>query len=88
MNIATLRDLPVEQRLDLVEDLWDSIAADRETLPLTNEQRSRLRMNSERSLTGVWTPTRWLATWGVPLSQCWQTSANACDPHTPDSSRS
>lgn len=42
MNIATLRDLPVEQRLHLVEELWDSIAFDQEALPLTDEQREEL----------------------------------------------
>lgn len=38
----TLRDLPVEQRIRLVEELWDSIAADQEALPLTEEQRAEL----------------------------------------------
>lgn len=38
----TLRDLPVEQRMQLVEDLWDSIAADQAALPLTDEQRVEL----------------------------------------------
>jgi len=38
----TFRDLPVEQRIQLVEDLWDSIAADQESLPLTEEQRAEL----------------------------------------------
>ncbi|MDT0617574.1 addiction module protein [Salinisphaera sp. P385] len=38
----TLRDLPVEQRIRLVEELWDSIAADQEALPLTKEQRAEL----------------------------------------------
>lgn len=38
----TLRDLPVEQRMQLVEELWDSIAADQEALPLTEEQRAEL----------------------------------------------
>lgn len=38
----TLRDLPIEQRMRLVEELWDSIAADQELLPLTEEQRSEL----------------------------------------------
>ena len=42
MNISTLRDLPIDQRLHLVEDLWDSIAADQQSLPLTDEQRSEL----------------------------------------------
>lgn len=42
MNIATLRELPVEERLDLVEELWDSIAADQGALPLTDDQRQLL----------------------------------------------
>ena len=42
MNITTLRKLPVAQRLDLVEELWDSIAADQSVLPLTDAQRALL----------------------------------------------
>lgn len=38
----TLRDLTVEQRIKLVEELWDSIAADQNALPLTDEQRREL----------------------------------------------
>ena len=41
MNRA-LRELPIEQRMQLVEDLWDSIAADQKTLPLTDWQRAEL----------------------------------------------
>jgi putative addiction module component (TIGR02574 family) len=33
-----LRQLPLEERIKLVEDLWDSTAADRQALPLTAEQ--------------------------------------------------
>lgn len=42
MDITTLRDLSVEQRLHLVEELWDSIAADQNALPFTSEQRAEL----------------------------------------------
>jgi len=42
MDIATLRELPVEERLDLVQELWDSIAADQGALLLTDEQRQLL----------------------------------------------
>jgi putative addiction module component (TIGR02574 family) len=42
MSIATLRDLPVEQRLHLVEELWDGIASDQGALPLTEDQRQEL----------------------------------------------
>ena len=41
MNSA-LRELPIEQRMRLVEDLWDSIAADQSALPLTDWQRAEL----------------------------------------------
>ena len=34
--------LPVEARLALVEDIWDSIAADSAALPLTDAQRAEL----------------------------------------------
>lgn len=48
MNKADLRDefrkLSLAERLELVEELWDSIAAecDREPLPLGDEQRADL----------------------------------------------
>lgn len=39
---AKLLELPVEERIRIVEDLWDSIAADQQALPLTAEQRQEL----------------------------------------------
>ena len=39
---ANLRKLPVDERIRLVEDLWDSIAADQSALPLTTDQRTDL----------------------------------------------
>lgn len=42
MNTSTLRDLSVEQRLHLVEELWDSIAADQDALALSEAQRQEL----------------------------------------------
>lgn len=39
---ARLKNLPLEERLHLVEDLWDSIAAEAEALPLTDAQRKEL----------------------------------------------
>lgn len=35
-------ELSVEERLVLVEDIWDSIAAEQAKLPLTDEQRAEL----------------------------------------------
>lgn len=41
MNVK-LRELPIEERIKLVEDLWDSIASDQKSMPLTPEQRDEL----------------------------------------------
>jgi len=42
------RELPIAERIKLVEDLWDSIAADQNAVPLTPEQREELdsRLNA------------------------------------------
>lgn len=37
-----LKNLPIDQKIQLVEDLWDSIAAQQTELPLTIEQRTEL----------------------------------------------
>ena len=37
-----LHNLSIDERLRLVEDIWDSIAADQGTLPLTDEQKAEL----------------------------------------------
>lgn len=39
---TNLQDLPLADRIRLVEDLWDSIAADQDQLPLTASQREEL----------------------------------------------
>ncbi len=39
---ANLRELPVEERMKLVEDLWDSVAEDRKALPVTPEQKAEI----------------------------------------------
>lgn len=39
---AKLKDLPIDERIRVVEDLWDSIAADQKALPLTAEQKAEL----------------------------------------------
>jgi putative addiction module component (TIGR02574 family) len=39
---AKLQGLPLDERIKLVEDLWDSIAADQKALPLTSAQRAEL----------------------------------------------
>jgi len=37
-----LQDLPIDERIKLVEDLWDSIAADQKALRVTPEQKAVL----------------------------------------------
>ena len=39
--------LPIEERLALVEDLWDSISDDSAALPLTEAQRVELQKRIE-----------------------------------------
>jgi putative addiction module component (TIGR02574 family) len=43
-----LQELSVDERIKLVEDLWDSIAADQGALPITADQRTELdlRLNA------------------------------------------
>ena len=36
------KDLPTDEKVRLVEDLWDSIAADQNALSLTKEQQAEL----------------------------------------------
>lgn len=37
-----LQDIPIDERIKLVEDLWDSNAAEHDLLPLTAPQRKEL----------------------------------------------
>jgi len=39
---ARLHALSIEEKLQLVEELWESIAADQASLPLSDEQRQEL----------------------------------------------
>ncbi len=39
---TNLRTLPIDERIQLVEDIWDSIAADQMALSITDEQKKEL----------------------------------------------
>jgi putative addiction module component (TIGR02574 family) len=41
-TLAEIKSLSIEDRLALVEAIWDSIAAESENLPLTDVQRQEL----------------------------------------------
>jgi putative addiction module component (TIGR02574 family) len=45
---SKLQSLPFDERIKLVEDLWDSIASDQQALALTAEQKAELdlRLNA------------------------------------------
>ncbi len=51
IKLSDLLHLSIPERIQLVEDLWDSIAAEAEkrpeTLPLTEGQRREIRRRSE-----------------------------------------
>lgn len=42
INFSELARLPIQERMRLVEELWDSIASDQHALPLTDAQRAEL----------------------------------------------
>lgn len=39
---SKLLELPVAEKIKLVEDLWDSIAADQQVLQLTEDQKAEI----------------------------------------------
>jgi len=39
---SVLNTLSIDKKIQLVEDLWDSIAANQDALPITQEQKSEL----------------------------------------------
>ena len=51
--------LPVEERLTLVEEIWDSIAADSAAVPLTEAQRAELQKRIEEDDTHPDDLTSW-----------------------------
>ncbi|MGH7574688.1 MAG: addiction module protein [Longimicrobiales bacterium] len=42
-----IRELSVAERIQLVHDLWDSIATEPDVLPLTDAQRREIRRRSQ-----------------------------------------
>lgn len=41
-NVADILELSVAERIQIVEEIWESIAADSSKLPLTDEMRAEL----------------------------------------------
>lgn len=55
LAISDIRKLSVAERIQLVEDIWDSIAADADAVPLTDDQRSELDRRIADAEPGCWT---------------------------------
>jgi putative addiction module component (TIGR02574 family) len=56
--LSEILKLSVSERIQLVEDNWDSIAAETDTLPLTDAERAELdrRLADAEANPGVGTP--------------------------------
>lgn len=50
VNVAELKSLSVAERLQIVEDLWDSIALDNQEIPIPQSQVDELRRRREAYL--------------------------------------
>ncbi len=57
VNVAELKTLPAEQRLRLVEQLWDSLADDE--VPVPGWQRDELRQRKADSQTNPGRGSSW-----------------------------
>ena len=56
---AKLQDLPVEERIKVVEDLWDSIAVDQKALPFTAAQKTELDRRLDAADSGLAVSRPW-----------------------------
>ena len=56
--LSEILNLSVAERIQLVEDVWDSIAAEPEELPLTEEERQEMdrRLADQEANPGVGRP--------------------------------
>jgi len=58
VTLSEIRKLSVTERIQLVEDIWDSVAAEAENLPITDAQRQELdkRLDDAEAHPGTGTP--------------------------------
>jgi putative addiction module component (TIGR02574 family) len=59
INSLGIDHLSIEERLVLVEEIWDSIAADSAAVPLTDAQRAELQKRIEEDDAGPEEVTPW-----------------------------
>jgi putative addiction module component (TIGR02574 family) len=58
-DLAELRALPVDERLKLIEELWDSIDVASESLPLPDWHRSEIDRRLDALDTGASVGSKW-----------------------------
>ena len=58
VTVADMADMSVPERIHLVEDIWDSIAAEAESVPISPEQMAEIdrRIRSMRKNPGAGIP--------------------------------
>ena len=59
MNSASIFDLSPSEKLQLVEDLWDDLAASPETVPVHEWQKQELARRKANLLENPASPLRW-----------------------------
>jgi putative addiction module component (TIGR02574 family) len=55
----TISTLPVEERLQLVYDIWDTIAEDQSNIPVSEEDKAEIRRRLELYRKGELTSDTW-----------------------------
>jgi putative addiction module component (TIGR02574 family) len=55
----SISTLPVEERLQLVWDIWDSIAEDQSNIPVSEEDKAEIRRRLELYRKGELTSDTW-----------------------------
>lgn len=48
VNLTDILEMPVSERLRLIEEIWDSVVECPEAVPLTDVQRAELKRRLER----------------------------------------
>jgi putative addiction module component (TIGR02574 family) len=65
ITVADVSHMSVRKRLQLVEDIWDSIAADSKAVPITPTQRAEIdrRLQAKRRNPGASVPWEEAKAW-------------------------
>jgi putative addiction module component (TIGR02574 family) len=61
-RVEDLKALPLQERIKLVEDLWDSIAAELERRPVPDDVKEEMRRRREEYIKDPSTGVDWEAT--------------------------